>query len=119
MLIEAVAQKLRVPASECHAVKGMIVHKNSGGSLSFGEVAELAATLKRSDKPTLKSPGDFQLIGHPVPRKDTPSKVNVTAQYGIDVELPGMLYATTKTCPVFAGKPVDYDATDRLRINQT
>lgn len=114
MLIEAAAQKLGVAGSECHAVKSRIVHKDSGKSLSFGEVAELAATLKRPDKPTLKSPGDFQLIGHPVPRKDTPLKVNGTAQYGIDTELPGMLYATTMTCPVFAGKLVDYDASAAL-----
>ncbi|MFQ5660320.1 MAG: molybdopterin cofactor-binding domain-containing protein [Gammaproteobacteria bacterium] len=110
MLIAAAAQKFGVPKSECHAVRSRIIHEKSKQSLRFGQVADLAATLERPPSPALKSPRDFRLIGHPMPRKDIPAKVNGTAGYGIDVDLPNMLYAGIKGCPAFGGELISFDA---------
>ena len=59
---------------------------------------------------TLKDESDFQLIGHPFPRVDIPSKVNGSAQFGLDVRIPDMLFAMVARCPTFGGKPGHFDA---------
>src|SRR5207249_2295454 len=74
-----------------------------------GVLAAAAAALPVPDKVTLKEPKDFTLIGTPAKRLDTPSKVNGTAQYGIDVRLPGMLIATVAASPVLGGKVAGVD----------
>ncbi|HEX9786063.1 MAG TPA: xanthine dehydrogenase family protein molybdopterin-binding subunit, partial [Opitutaceae bacterium] len=59
---------------------------------------------------TLKDPKDFKLIGRPIKRLDTPSKVNGTAEFGIDATLPGMVFASLEQCPVIGGKVRSFDA---------
>jgi isoquinoline 1-oxidoreductase beta subunit len=109
MLVQAAAEEWGVPPGECTVSKSVIRHKHSGRSLSFGQVAARAADLPVPADPPLKPADQYTLIGTPAPRTDTPLKVNGSARYGIDVSVPGMLYATVKTCPVFGGKLKSFD----------
>jgi isoquinoline 1-oxidoreductase beta subunit len=110
MLIAAAAQRWNVPPSDCYAAESRITHKPSGRQLSFGELALAAAALPIPEKVRLKSPDEYRIVGHPVPRIDIPQKLDGSAQYGIDVDLPGQVYATTVHCPVFGGKAKHIDA---------
>jgi len=76
----------------------------TGRSLFYGNLVDVAATLPVPDKVALKNPKDFKLIGTPVKRLDAHDKVTGSAQYGIDVKIPGMKVATVAACPVFGGK---------------
>src|SRR5207247_6335041 len=93
MLVEAAAQKWGVAASSCRVEKGVVIHAESGRKATYGSLADAAAQLKPPANVPLKDPKQFTLIGKPVRRLDTPSKVNGTAQFGLDVRLPGMVYA--------------------------
>ena len=104
MLVAAAAQSWGVDPSSCRAEKGAVVHSGSGRKVTYGEVAEGAAKLPMPEKVVLKAPKDFTLIGTAAKRLDTPSKVNGTALYGIDVRLPGMKIATVAASPVLGGK---------------
>ena len=109
MLIAAAAASWNVHAASCRAREGVVTHTPTGRTLSYGALAAKAATVPVPDKITLKDPKDFTLIGTPAKRPDTPSKVNGTAQYGIDVRLPGMLIATVAASPVLGGKVAGLD----------
>src|SRR5262249_22804995 len=90
MLVAAAAQTWDVDAATCRAQKGIVSHTPTGRKLSYGALADKAATLPVPAQVALKDPKDFTLIGTPAKRLDTPAKVNGTAQFGIDVRLPGM-----------------------------
>ena len=109
MLIAAAAASWNVHAASCRAREGVVTHTPTGRTLSYGALAAKAATVPVPDKIALKDPKDFTLIGTPAKRPDTPSKVNGTAQYGIDVRLPGMLIATVAASPVLGGKVAALD----------
>src|SRR6266403_4583384 len=109
MLIAAAAASWNVHAASCRAREGVVTHTPTGRTLSYGALAAKAATVPVPDKIALKDPKDFTLIGTPAKRPDTPSKVNGTAQYGIDVRLPGMLIATVAASPVLGGKVTGID----------
>ena len=109
MLVAAAAASLNVDPASCRAQKGVVTHTPTGRTLTYGVLAAAAAALPVPDKVTLKQPKDFTLIGTPAKRLDTPSKVNGTAQYGIDVRLPGMLIATVAASPVLGGKVAGVD----------
>src|SRR5262249_24595271 len=94
MLIAAAAQKGKGDAAACRAKRGVVTHTASGRTLGYGALADAAAKVPVPTRIVLKEPKDFTLIGTPAKRLDTPSKVNGTAQYGIDVRLPGMKIAT-------------------------
>jgi len=111
MLLAAAAQKLNVSATELTAQRSRIVHRSSGRSLTFGELAHDAATLKVPTSPALKKADDFTIRRTSVPRFDIPSKVNGTAQYGIDFSIPGMLYAAVEMAPVQGGTLQSVDTT--------
>src|SRR5439155_1481896 len=104
MLVAAAAASWNVDPASCRAQKGVVTHTPTGRILTYGVLAAKAAALPVPDKITLKDPKDFTLIGTPAKRLDTPSKVNGTAQFGIDVRLPGMLIATVAASPVLGGK---------------
>jgi isoquinoline 1-oxidoreductase beta subunit len=116
MLAEAAAKTWKVPVSECFAENGKINHKPSGKSLSYGQLAEQAATLKVPDDPVLKDAKDFKILGKSAPRPDIPLKVSGKAVFGIDAEVPGMLYASVERCPVIGSKLVSYDDKETLKI---
>jgi isoquinoline 1-oxidoreductase beta subunit len=109
MLIEAAANEWKVPASECTVAKGVITHKASGKTTTYGKVAEAAAKLTPPAEVKLKDPKDWTIAGKGLLRLDTAEKTNGKMIYGIDVKLPGMLNAAIKDCPVFGGKLKSYD----------
>jgi isoquinoline 1-oxidoreductase beta subunit len=110
MLIAAAAQGWGVPASECTVANGVISHAASKRRTTFGKVANAAAKLEAPKEVALKEPKDWTLIGKPVPRVDIPDTVMGRQRYGIDVQLPGMVYAAIAQCPVFGGKVKSFDA---------
>ena len=110
LLTEAAANAMGVPASECTAENSRVTHAASGRSKRFGEVATAAAKLPPPMEVTLKAPEEWQLIGKPVARIDTQPKLDGSQVYGADVNLPGMLNASIKACPVFGGKLKSFDA---------
>ncbi len=109
MLIQAAANAWNVPASECSATNGVITHQSSGRSISYGKVADAAAKLTPPSDVALKSTKDWKIAGKPLKRLDTPEKLVGKTTYGIDVRLPGMLYAAISACPVFGGTLKSYD----------
>ncbi len=110
MLIGAAAKQWNVDAADCTAENGAVIHKASGRKAGYGELAATAATVERSGMPTLKDPKDYKLIGTSAERLDLPAKVDGTAEFGIDIRLPDMLYATVKASPVFGGTVKGFDA---------
>jgi isoquinoline 1-oxidoreductase beta subunit len=110
MLIQAAADEWKVPAAECTTDKGVITHKASGKTTSYGKVALAAAKLPVPEKPALKNPKDWKIAGKPLKRLDTADKVVGKMMYSIDFTLPGMLNAAIKDCPVFGGKVKSFDA---------
>src|SRR5258707_2323823 len=106
MLVAAAAQRWKVPASECDAENGVIVHRLSGRKVRFGQVAQAASKLEPPKDVKLKDPKEWNLIGKPARRLDIPDKVEGKPLFGIDVQLPGMAYAAIAQCPVFRGKLV-------------
>ena len=109
MLVEAAAQKWGVDASACRAQDGM-VQGPGGKTATYGELAEAAAKLPVPKDVKLKDHKDSRYVGKPINRLDTPGKIDGTAEFGIDVKLPGMLYASLAQCPVIGGKPASFDA---------
>src|SRR5690349_8684326 len=111
ILLNAAAQTWGVAPQECKAEQGKVIHTSSGRQLGYGELVRSARDLKPNTEVQLKDPKDFRLIGTSVPRIDDPEIVTGKAIYGLDVRLPGMLYATVARCPTLGGKLVKYDST--------
>lgn len=103
MLIAAAARMWNVSPSDCHAENGKVISKQ-GKSLTYGQLAESAAKLPVPKDIVLKKPSQFRLIGQSLPRLDTPSKVDGSAEFGLDVRLPGMLHAAILLSPTLGGK---------------
>src|SRR5947208_4076972 len=116
MLVSAAAETWKVPPGACRAASGAVIHGPSGRSLSYGALVDRAARLPVPRDVTLKDPKDFKLIGTSVKRLDTPDKVDGTAQFGIDVRLPGMRFAAVAACPVFGGKLASVDDTQAKAV---
>ncbi len=111
MLVAAAAQTWGADPAACRTQNGTVTHSGTSHRLTYGQLAQKAATLPVPANPPLKDPKDFRLLGKPTHRLDTPSKVNGTAQFGIDVRMPGMLVASIERSPVFGGKVKSFDAT--------
>src|SRR6202142_2093725 len=108
MLISAAADKWKVDRSTLRAENGMVLGPN-GKKATYGSLAADASKLPIPEKVALKDPKDFTIVGKRTKRLDTPAKVNGTAEFGIDVKLPGMVYASLAQCPVIGGKVVSFD----------
>ncbi|SHG88211.1 isoquinoline 1-oxidoreductase, beta subunit [Chryseolinea serpens] len=116
MLIEAAAKKWNVPASECYAENGHVIHKPSGKKFNYGELVADASKLTPPTSVPLKDPKDYKVLRKPIPRQDTPLKVNGTATFGMDKKLPGMLYAVVERNPRFQGKLKGFDDTETKKV---
>ena len=103
-LIAAAAKRWNVPEAECEAANSKVTHKASGRSLDYGALAADAGKIKLDKEPTIRTPEQFKLIGQSLPRLDTPLKINGSAKFAIDTQVPGMVYAAIAACPVFGGK---------------
>src|SRR4029077_1009077 len=108
-LIAAAAKRWSVPESECTAAMSKVTHTSTGRTFRFGELAVEAAAIKLDKEPAIKKPDQFKFIGRRLSRLDVPLKINGTAKYGIDLDVPGMVRAAIIKCPVFGGtvKSVD------------
>jgi isoquinoline 1-oxidoreductase subunit beta len=113
MLTEAAAEKWGVDASKCRAHNGM-VSGPGGKKASYGQLAEAASKLTPPKEVTLKDPSKFRYVGKPLKRLDTADKIHGRTEFGIDVRLPGILYASLAQCPVIGGKVVSFNA-DRAK----
>jgi isoquinoline 1-oxidoreductase beta subunit len=117
MLITAAAIEWGVARSECNAENSAVVHASSNRRLTYGALAGKAATLPVPTDPPLKAAKDYKIVGKPMPRIDTPAKVEGTAVYGIDFRLPGMKYAVLARCPVFGGKVASFDDRESKKVS--
>lgn len=109
MLMQAAADTWKVPIEELIAKNSIINHPSSNRSATFAELAPAAAKVNIPTQPKLKSPEEFTLMGTSQPRFDIPAKVTGEAQFGMDVQVPGMKYATIKAAPVFGSKVKSVD----------
>ena len=116
MLLSAAADTWGVSKSECRAERGAVTHAPSKRKLTYGKLVEKASTLPMPKDVLLKEPKDWKIIGKRMKRLDTPKKVDGSAQFGIDVKVPGLLVALVARCPVQGGKVVKFDATKAKAI---
>jgi isoquinoline 1-oxidoreductase beta subunit len=112
MLISAAAIEWNVRHSECRAENGSVLHPKTSRSLPYTQLLAAAAILPPPADLPLKEQSDFQLIGKPTPRTDTPQKINGAAQFGLDVRVPGMLVASIERSPVYGGTPRSFNAAE-------
>ena len=103
-IIAAAAARWNVPASECSAAQSVVTHKPSGQSLRFGELAADAAKVTLAAEPAIKTPAQFTFIPKPLPRVDVVHKTDGSGKFGIDAQVPGMVFAAITACPVPGGK---------------
>ena len=117
VLVQAAANRWSVPITDCKAMNGKVSHAG-GKSATYGELAAEAAKLPLPEKPALKSPTNFMVIGKESMRRlDTPAKVSGTAVFGIDVKIPGMAIASLAQCPVIGGTPRSVDSADAMKVS--
>ena len=109
LLVSAAAARWKVPAAECRAASGCVLHGDK--SLPYGALTAAAARLPLPTDVRLKAAGEFTLIGKALPRLDGPDKARGRTIFGIDVRQPGMVYAALATCPVLGGRVLSFDAT--------
>ena len=109
-LLEVAAAEWGVPVDELTTEPSLVVHEPSSRSMSYGEIvsfAELPEALPEVNESEFKPHGEFRYLGTDVTRLDVPAKVDGSAQYGIDVQVPGMVYASILRTPVEGESPVD------------
>jgi len=116
MLIGAAALTWDVPRDACRARNGLVEHVSTGRCLGYGDLAARAATLPVPADPPLKPTSEFRILGKRMPRLDTPDKVSGAAVFGLDVRVPGMVYAVVARCPVFGGHVRTFDPTPALAV---
>jgi len=112
VLLDNVAKHWNVPAGELTTQPSMVIHAKSNRKISYGEIAgfaEVPANAPQVKPEQLKKAKDFRLIGKDVLRVELPNKVNGSAQYSIDVQVPNMIYGTVVRSPVEGGTPNTFD----------
>lgn len=107
----AAAQQWKVDPAECSMASGQCLHKASNRRLTYGALAPAAALIKLDAEPVIRPPEQYKLVGKWTPRLDTAPKLDGSAQFGIDVQVPGMVYAAVLSCPEFGGKLQSLDET--------
>ncbi len=103
-IIAAAAARWKVSASECVAAQSVVTHQPSGRTLRYGELAADAAKITLDKEPPIKTPAQFTFIPRRIPRVDLVHKTDGSAKFGIDAQVPGMVFAAINACPVPGGK---------------
>ena len=116
MLIQVAAKRWNTVPAECYAENGSVFHRSSGKKIGYGELVADASRLEPPKDVALKHIRDYKILRKPLPRQDTPLKVNGKATFGMDMKLPGMLYAVVERNPRFLGKIKSYDDTAVKKI---
>ena len=116
MLVQAAANGWGVSPADCQAVAGVITHAASGRRTTYGAMAPAAAQLKPPTDIPLKDPKSWTIAGQPLPRLDTVDKTTGRQVYGMDLQLPGLLNAAIRDCPVVGGKRKRFDAAAVLKM---
>jgi len=116
MLISAAALEWGVARASCKAENSAVLHPPSKRRATYGELTHRAATLPVPTDIPLKQAKDYKIVGKPIPRLDTPAKVNGTAEFGIDFRLPDMKFAVLARCPVIGGKVASFDDQESKKI---
>ncbi|MBW9051036.1 xanthine dehydrogenase family protein molybdopterin-binding subunit [Rhizobium mesosinicum] len=116
MLIQAAAARWKVDAAQCHAEDGYVIHQASGRRAIYGDLVQAAARLPVPENVPLKDISSFKLIGTPQKRLDAPAKVKGTAQYGIDMKVPGMKIAAVSASPVLGGRLQSVDDVEARKV---
>jgi len=111
MFVATAAAKWNVSPEQCYAENGFVINKNSSTKFSYGQLVIDAKKITPSNNPKLKDPKDFKIIGKSFPRRDIPMKTNGAAKFGIDIQVPGMLYASIERSPLLLAKLVSFDDT--------
>src|ERR1700730_16374189 len=112
VLLDNVARQWNVPSTELSTEPSVVVHAKSGRRIGYGEIvafAKIPAVAPDIKPDALKKTSDFRLIGHDVMRIELPTKVNGSAIYAIDVQVPGMIYGAVVHSPVEGGAPDTVD----------
>ncbi|MCB2181610.1 MAG: xanthine dehydrogenase family protein molybdopterin-binding subunit [Desulfobulbaceae bacterium] len=117
MLEAAAAATWNVSPQSCRAENGYVVHKGGSKRLSFGQLAEKAATIEVPQEVALKKPEDFKVLGTVKKRLDTPAKTDGSAVFGIDIRVQNMLTAVVARPPVFGGKIRRFDGSAAKKIS--
>jgi isoquinoline 1-oxidoreductase beta subunit len=110
-LVAAAAARWRVPASDCFAAQSRVHHRPSGRTLRYGDLAAAAAKVKLAKEPAIKTPDQFTFLPRRIPRLDLAHKTDGSAKFGIDAQVPGMVFAAINACPVRGGKLKSVDET--------
>jgi len=116
MLLNAAAEEWSTPVADLDAVDTHIVNRKTGEKAPFAQFAQRAGQMTPSSTPTLKKTSEFKIMGQSVPRFDIPSKVDGTAQFGIDAQVQGMKYAAIKMAPVFGASIATIEASAAQRL---
>jgi isoquinoline 1-oxidoreductase beta subunit len=113
----AAAQQWKIDPADCAVSSGKCLHKASNRSLSYGALAAAAAAVTLDKEPAIKTPDQYKLVGKWTARLDTPAKLDGSAKFGLDVKVPGMVYAAVWSAPVWGGsvKSVDDSALKGMR----
>ncbi len=117
-MIEAAANRWNVPSEECFARNSCVIHRPSERVFTYGSLVAKARHLSLPDAKTvrLKAPEEFRLLGKPLPHLDIPDKVFGRACFGLDVRLPGLVYAVVTRSPMLGGSLIDFDASHALQV---
>ena len=116
MLIQAAAAKWNVKKNESYAENGFVIHKPSGKKFGYGELVEDASKLTPPKDVKLKRREEYKIVGKPLARQDNPNKINGKAEFGLDVKIPGMMYAVVERSPRFRGKVKSFDDSATKKI---
>jgi isoquinoline 1-oxidoreductase subunit beta len=120
VLLDAAAAKWSVPVSELTTGPSVVMHAKSGRKMTYGEIAAFAkmpATPPKVTKADLKKTAEYRILGQDIPRVDVPSKVTGEAQFGMDVQVPGMVYAAVVRAPAEGNKPASVDEAAARKVN--
>jgi isoquinoline 1-oxidoreductase subunit beta len=116
MLIIAASVKWGISSTDCYAQNGFIINKINGNKFSYGELVSEAAKLPVPQNVKLKDPKDYKIIGKRIKRLDTPAKLYGTAKFGLDIIVPGMVYAAVKRPPTLGGSVKSFNASKAKAI---